>query len=44
MTSRITVARQVPTTFDVHLAVQRTAPYLRRTPLLRTLCGAAPSC
>lgn len=42
MTSRITVSRQVPTTFDVHLAVQRTAPYLRRTPLLRTRLRGRP--
>lgn len=42
MTSRITVPRQVPTALDVYLAVQRIAPYLRRTPLLRTSLRGRP--
>lgn len=42
MTSSITVPRPVPTALDVRRAAERTAPYLRRTPLLRASLHGRP--
>ncbi|MEY9211372.1 serine/threonine dehydratase [Thermobifida halotolerans] len=42
MTSSITVPRPVPTALDVRLAAERTAPHLRRTPLLRAELRGRP--